>query len=160
MTDSVKLIQLNCHNAYQSHTKLKLLMSKNKSVITLVQEPYVNNKKTLANYPSGYDIFPTQKTQHPRTAIFASRHLKLTEINELCNSDMTTVGGIIEGSRIMLASIYMHYDKPVISKNLEGLIQYSRSHSFQLIIAADTNSHSNLWGPDPCLLYTSPSPRD
>ena len=62
---------------------------------------------------------------------------------------MTTVGGIIEGSRIMLASIYMHYDKPVISKNLEGLIQYSRSHSFQLIIAADTNSHSNLWGPDP-----------
>ena len=43
----------------------------------------------------------------------------------------------------------MHYDKKVISEELKNLINYCRTHNFQLILGADSNSHSNLWGPEP-----------
>ena len=43
----------------------------------------------------------------------------------------------------------MHYDKPVISKELQHLVAYSKKHSFQLILSADSNSHSDMWGPTP-----------
>ena len=89
MMDHLKVFQLNCHNAHQSHTELKLKMSGFNNVISLIQEPYVNNKKTIANCPQGYDSFPSDRSGHRRTAIFSSRHLKLTEINEFCNNNMT-----------------------------------------------------------------------
>ena len=83
------MIQLNCHNAFQAHTELGLVMSKHRNVITLVQEPYINNKKIIANCPSRYDIFPADKTGRKRVAIFASRHLKLTEINAVSYTHLT-----------------------------------------------------------------------
>ena len=43
----------------------------------------------------------------------------------------------------------MHYDKPVISKDLTDLLEYCKKNSFQLIIGADSNAHSNMWGPEP-----------
>ena len=115
----------------------------------MVQEPYVNNKKIISNCPQKYDIFPSNKKDNKRTAIFCSRHLKLTEINELCSQKMTTIGGTIGGKNIIFSSIYMHYNEPVISKEMTDLINYCRKNAYQLIIGADTNSHSSLWGPSP-----------
>ena len=115
-------------------------MSKHRNVITLVQEPYINNKKTLANCPSRYDIFPADRTGRKRVAIFSSRHLKLTEINELCTQSLVAVGGIIEDQKFIFASIYMHYDKEIISQEVIDLITYAKKNAFQLIIGADSNA--------------------
>ena len=145
----IEVIQLNCHNARQAHTELGLIMSKHSNVVALTQEPYVNGKKQLACLPKGYDVFPGKKDGHPRTAIIASRQLKLTEINEICSNNITARGGLIGDNRIILAGIYMHYDKEVILEEMKTLIDYCRRNTFQLIIAADSNAHSNLWGPEP-----------
>ena len=122
-------------------------MSKFNNVIAMLQEPYVNNKKNISNCPARYDIFPNNRTGHRRTAIFASRHLKLTEINELCTPNQTTIGGVINDAKIVFASINMHYDRPVVTEDMIALVSYCRKNSFQLIICADSNSHSTLWGP-------------
>ena len=146
---TIKVFQLNCHNAFQAHTELGILMAKHSGTVALIQEPYVNGRKTLANLPKGYDSFPSEKTGHKRTLVLASKHLKLTEINELCTNICTVIGGVIEGRKIIFASIYMHYDSEIISPELEKLIQYAKENCFQLVIGADSNAHSNLWGPEP-----------
>ena len=130
MSNLVKIAQLNCHNAYQTHTELSLLMSKEKNIISLLQEPYVNGKKIISNCPAGFDIFPGDRTNHKRKAIFASRHLKLTKINELCTNFVTAVGGIIEGNKIIFASVYMHHEAEIISQGLKNLIMYAKGHGF------------------------------
>ena len=147
--NNLKVVQLNCHNAVQANIELGILLTKYNGVIALLQEPYVNSRKIISNLPKGYDTFPGNKTDHKRTAIIASKHLCLTEINELCTKTLTAVGGIIENKKLIFASIYMHYDKQVISDELKSLTSYCRTHNFQLILGADSNSHSNLWGPEP-----------
>ena len=141
LMSNLSIIQLNCHNAYHAFTELNLKMSNYKNVISLIQEPYVDGKKQIKNCPKGYDRFPGAPISHIRTAIFASQHLKLTEISELSDENATTVGGIINGEKTLFSSIYLHYDKPVIPVLMKKIINYARQHAFQLIIG--------------CLLYTS-----
>ena len=43
----------------------------------------------------------------------------------------------------------MHYDKEIISEELNNLVAYTKKNAFQLIIGADSNAHSNMWGPSP-----------
>ena len=43
----------------------------------------------------------------------------------------------------------MHYDKEIISKEITDLITYSKKNAIQLIIGADSNAHSSMWGPIP-----------
>ena len=112
--NSVNVVQLNCHNAYQAMMELSLGLSKHSNIIALIQELYVSGKKKMSNKPTGYDHFPSSTDSHQRSAIFSSRSLKLTEINELCNDYTVTVGGIIDNNRIMFVSIYLHYDKAMI----------------------------------------------
>ena len=99
MTD-LKVVQLNCHNAIQAHIELGVRAAKYNNVIALLQEPYVNGKQIIAKLPKGFDTFPGNKLDHKRTAIIASRHLRLTEINELCTKTLTAVGGVINLSLI------------------------------------------------------------
>ena len=75
--NDLKVVQLNCHNAVQAHIELGIRLAKFNNTVALLQEPYVNGKKVIANLPKGYDTFPGNKNDQKRTAIIASRHLKL-----------------------------------------------------------------------------------
>ena len=49
---------------------------------------------------------------------------------------------------VILASIYMDITLPVDPPWLEELLQYSEDCSSGLLLAVDSNAHSNLYGPD------------
>ena len=146
---TVKVLQLNCHNAHQAMTELRLKMIKHSNIIALVQEPYINNKKSLANLPKGYVSFPGDKEGRKRSCIIASKHLNLTEIAELCTNTTTVVGGILGTQRVVFCSAYMHYDHEVISQDIKAVLAYCKKNNFGLIFGADSNAHSTLRGPEP-----------
>ena len=138
---TLRVFQLNCHNAYQAMTELRLKIKNCSNIVALLQEPYVNNKKNLANLPVGYDSFPGKKDGHKRMCIIASKPLKLTEIAELCSLVTTVVGGIIGAQKVIFCSAYMHYDLEAISNNLKAVVAYCKTNNFTLILGADSNVH-------------------
>ena len=51
-------------------------------------------------------------------------------------------------TRILICSIYLDINKAVVQEWLDKIIKYTTDKEVELIIGADTNCHSNLFGDD------------
>ena len=98
------------------------------------------------------------KSAHPkpRAAIFASNNLNVWGVPHYTNRDMATVVWLVDNQpfkKVYITSTY-HMDTtnkpqgeklPVISPVLQNLINHCKREKSELIILADTNSHSVMW---------------
>ena len=117
-------------------------MRKETEVIAIIQEPHTNNNGKFTNDFRGYDVFPGNKENKPRTAIIASKHLNLSEVENIGSDTATAVVGEIANKKIMMASIYLHSEKEVISESLQKINTYCLKNKYSTIMGI-------------CLLYTS-----
>ena len=148
--------------------------------IYFVQEPLVIHGKA-AWQPTTCKKFGVQK--NPRTLIYTDNNRPAWYVESLSNSDITVVQTTVNSRSTLLVSLYLGITwVKVIPDALHKVTRYAEDKRLGIIIAADTNCHSSLFGPstnkrgeqlelfiakyklnvenNSCLLYTSPSPRD
>ena len=91
---------------------------------------------------------PGPQVPAPRAALYASDNLGLQELQGLCTPDCACALITLNGRKILVASLYFDGTLPIRQAFLEKLFQYADRKDLPMILACDSNSHSNLFGPD------------
>ena len=144
---SLPFIQLNMHRALMASIELtKTLNTSN--AICLLTEPCTNQNK-ICYVPNNVICLPsTTLSDRPRTAIFLPRHTPHVFLDQLSNKDCTAAILDFPCGRAIVASVYLDYNLPVVQDWLEALLQYADSKKYPILIAMDSNAHSELYGPE------------
>ena len=91
-------------------------------------------------------IIPTQKDNSARAAIFTSPSIPIQEISNLSHRDLV-VGLIKCGSKqTAIIAAYMDIKNKPITDHLHTAIDYCKSKGYSILLTADTNSYSKIWG--------------
>ena len=149
--------QLNMHKAKLAAVELHDKLQR-KHDIALLTEPYLFRNK-IVGLPRGYQAFISKagdldgKMIQARAAILAPRDLNMVQIDTLCGLDYVTCQFITKQGLFIVASVYMDIKKEVDQALLDRIAAYTEEKRAKLILAVDTNAHSQLYGN--CLLYTS-----
>ena len=145
-SSNINCYQINLHNALQANTELlNSIRSSSQPFIALIQEPYLYKKKVA--YPASCTKLEHPKS--PRTAIYISDALNFSSIDSLCNTYATVIAGRIHGQKLLICSIYLHHKQDATPSWLTEIITYAKTNTFGLLISADANAHSSMWGPTP-----------
>lgn len=130
-------------------TPLSNELQKDKSFLICLQEPPVHNGK-ISYLGNDHGLFYDRSGERPRAAIYASRNLHLWMLPEYTNSDMATCLWRREWetvSEVIVTSVYMDIELGnVYPPMLERLIRHCQVRKKLILICADTNAHSPLWG--------------
>ena len=142
---SIKFLQLNLNISEAAQINLLHKVNKLENYIALVTEPRcIAQKLTLV--PRDATVAPTVREGSPRAAIFAAKHLLLTEITELSTRDLAAGLCQINGKRTVVISCYMDINIDIDCHEIWKALAYCDKHGYSVIIGADTNSHSKEWG--------------
>ena len=136
------------HRAWLAHLELLNCVNESPRMICMVQEPYTHGGKFVTK-PKGMEVFPSSYEDYvPRTAIYVPLTLRATELPHLCRRDCTAVLLRRGDSCILAASVYLDIQQPVQQAWLIELLTYAESGGYGVVLSVDTNSHSELFGPD------------
>ena len=138
-------MQVNLNKSNSAMQELTISLKKEIDFICMVTEPSVIRHR-LSGIPKHYNSIPTQKDNSPRAAIFTSPSIHMQEISNLSHRDLAV--GLIKCGSKQTAVIWAYMDikaKPITEK-LQAAIDYCKSKGYSILLTADTNSHSNLWG--------------
>ena len=70
----------------------------------------------------------------------------MTELSQLNHRDMA-VGLIkLDGKEVMIISLYCDIKEDQTPDFLKTALDYGEKRGYSILIAADTNAHSNMWG--------------
>ena len=88
------------------------------------------------------------KGNNIRAAIFSHPNVNCVPVQKLCNEDCAV--GLIstKDGNIIVASIYLDINLDVYPLWLDEVCRYAYSKKYGIIIGADSNAHSLLFGPD------------
>ena len=146
-------IQLNLHKAQLASIELHNDLRDN-LYIALITEPYLY-KGRLVNIPKGYKTYlgvePEEQEHTARTAVYVPSSIPSIRIDSICNKDCTAVTITTIKGKMLMCSIYLDIKKEVDPQWLQEVMDYAENNSLRVLIAMDSNSHSQLF----CLLYTS-----
>ena len=96
--------------------------------------------------PTSCKKFGVQR--NPRTLIYTDINRPAWFVESLSNSDITVVQTIINNRSTLLVSLYLDITWiKVIPDSLQKVTRYAEDKRLGIIIAADTNYHSSLFGP-------------
>ena len=116
------------------------------SFIIGIQEPPVHRSR-IHGFDRSHKLHYAPVDQ-VRAALYTSSNLKSWPMPEFTNRDMATctvkVGSPLK--EIVVSSIYMDITKPVWPEAFRSLVNRVLSRNQKLLVLADTNSHSTLWG--------------
>ena len=113
-----------------------------------IQEPHFLHKKIPGL--RGHKLLIDLKDESPRTAIYYSKNLDIWGVEAFTNKDMCT--GIYvdaSGRKIYITSLYMPSTETpdnMITDSISDLIKKVKEDKADLIVMADANSWSSLWG--------------
>jgi len=117
-----------------------------RSFVICLQEPPVHKGK-VSGFGSQHTLFYDIKCGRPRTAIYASNDLNLWLLPGFTEGDMTTCLWRNGGNDIVVTSVYMDITLDCVwPPKLERLIRTCQDKNQDLLICADTNAHSPVWG--------------
>ena len=125
--------------------ELTISLRKETNFICMVTEPSIIRHR-LSGIPKHYNSIPTIKENSPRTAIFTSPSIPIQEISHLSHRDL--VVGLMNCGRKQTAiiSAYMDIKIKPITEPIQTAIDYCKNRGYSILLTADTNSHSKLWG--------------
>jgi len=135
-------------NLQHSRTATAELVRRFKGVqgVALVQEPWVKGNKVLGI--GHLRQVCTSKSEHVRAAIVTDKKLRVWPMDGLSTADLA-VAVIQHGmGMIVVASFYWDMNREVINNELLELINLCRTRKLPLLVGADTNAHSVMWGCD------------
>ena len=140
-------IQLNMHKALQAAIELGHLLTSQPG-IAFLQEPYTAYTKVVS-IPKGLSLHVgTSDNGSPRAALLIPKRYQALSVEHLCTRDSAAACIRIQGRTVLLASVYMDSTLPVIQPWLENIIEFADSKNIPLVLGADSNCHSHLFGDD------------
>ena len=142
---TIKQINLQHSKMSQMHVNNWIDWHQNSRFICLVQEPYVYNQ-IASNQPRTATRYTGGDNNTPRTAIYTSKTLNAWFIEELSNKDATVIVVKVNNRQTMIASIYLDRNKDVVQPWLKRIMEYRQHRGYALLIGADSNCHSTLFG--------------
>ena len=99
--------------------------------------------------PLNVDVLPDSiVSPDPRAAILSSIQLGLTILPDLCTRDCVVATAKLGGQSIIFASLYFDINLPVSQSCFQKLMRFAGDQGMPIIIGADSNCHSTLFGPD------------
>ena len=152
VTNLLVHIRNSLHTGYQTTQVLpsgdeKVVRKPFKSFLFCIQEPPVREKK-VTGFGRSHRLLSDIKCDRPRACIYASRDLNIWPLLEFTDGDVVTCLWKLDRTReIVVTSVYMDIlDDGVAWPILKKLLSYCKSQGKQLLLCADTNAHSSLWG--------------
>ena len=70
----------------------------------------------------------------------------MTELTQLSHRDMAVELIKLDGKDVMLISLYCDIKEEPVPEFLKTALDYGEKRGYSILIAADTNAHSNTWG--------------
>ena len=147
---SVKLSQINLGRRIEAMSNLAQNNSQG-HFLSLIQEPHLLKKQGRA-IPSGLDnqhqIYCAADTE-PRAAIYAHKEVPIWINHDLSDRDNATCLWITKElglSRVLVVSSYWDHFILGAPAKLTKAVEYAKSNNFDILIGADSNSHSVLTG--------------
>ena len=135
------------HRSVGASTILGQKVASNPAVC-MVMEPCTAFNK-VSQVPLNHSCIPnTTLTDRPRAAMFVPRLIPFVHLEQLSNRDCAVALMETARGKMIVASIYLDSDAPVVQEWLEKLMEYIDSKRLQSLLAFDCNAHSQLYGPD------------
>jgi hypothetical protein len=116
--------------------------------LVALHEPCVY-KGRVTTFPGNKYTGTSDPIEQPRAAIWASSNLDLWTNTEYSDRDMVTVvwnNQIFPSNQMYITSLYCDINFQIISTKLQKLVHYCRQNDMPILILADSNAHSTLWG--------------
>ena len=145
--------QVNLHKASQATILLGRDMEEKNQVIAFLTEPYIF-KGNITGLPNGTNTVyhKTRSSDNdppgPRAGIVASKDIDLYSLDSKCSRDCAVAIAKLHGRRVLVVSAYLDITKPAAPDWLQDVVNFAKDRRMPMILAADTNAHSNLYGPD------------
>ena len=148
----LSFIQINLHKASEATSILGREMGQNKKqTLAFIMEPHTVAGR-IVGLPGGTDtVYSTgadNGREPARAGLAASRDLRLTKLDSLCTRDCAAGMAHLKGRRTLVVSAYFDIKKPTVQPWLEKVVSFADSKKVPLLLCADTNAHSSLYGPD------------
>ena len=147
--DTLQVIQTNLQKSklgqQEVSRRISIFNKNNIPFLYFVQEPMIINSRPTWQ-PSSCKRFGF--ASKPRTLIYTDMNSKAWYIESLSSSDITVIQTVINGKSTLLLSVYLDINWiQVIPKELHKVMKYAEDKGLGILIAADTNCHSSLFGP-------------
>ena len=141
----VQCAQINMHRSHDS----KKAVDSDPSLIQFIQELPLNKKKSHALSRRNYVVYAhgPRGGYGPRAALRISKSLVSSAFPRFISRDMASATVNIGDEEMVVVSVYCHRDDPAVSADLEEVALHCKNNRLPLIIGADSNSWSPLWGP-------------
>ena len=144
-------VQFNCAQFNLGKRRLANIqtnewLSKHQAGLALCQEPNQKRGKIM--------LISSEVTQftggpEPRACILMRKQMSkhFLKVNQLCTNDQVVLSTKYREKRLLIASIYMHYESETHpEEKVVQLVDYCRNKDFELVIGCDANSHNEVWG--------------
>ena len=145
-------VQQNLHKSMTATHVLNQWMEKNKTKlqVAFLHEPYMNSKKNVGGIPRQYTVYQGKYNTKVRSCIAISKKMNSWAMSQYSNEDITTIGIKSHDKIIILCSLYCPYvpgNRDLPPHNIiVKLTNKCKEEGWGLIIAADSNSHNEVWG--------------
>ena len=147
----ISFTQLNLHKSAQATIMAGQLFEGKNKMVALLTEPHTIQNK-LHGFPRGTKIISeTNKvpgSPPPRAALVFSRDLNIVALDQWCKRDCAAGLLTINSTRLVLISAYMDILKSAKPPWLDQILTAASNKGYGVILGADTNAHSHLYGPD------------
>ena len=134
------------HRALLASVELQNKLSS--PTVCMITEPctYLNK---VSQVPVNYVSAPAiTLDERPRAAIFLPRHQPFVYLEQLSGRDCSVVLLETQRGKLLLGSLYLDSDKPVVQPWLRTLMQYADSKQYPLLLSLDANAHTELYGTE------------
>ena len=135
------------HRAFAASAILHTKVASNPTVC-MITEPCTAFGKVSQVPPNHVCVPNTKMTDRPRAALFIPRDLPFVHLEQLSNSDCAVALLQTANNKILLASVYLDSNGPVVPEWLNKLLSYIDNRRVAALIGFDSNAHSQLYGPD------------
>ena len=147
MDREVLFRQLNMHRATAAAISLGQVIATNPSVC-LLQEPFTAFGR-VARIPANHKCIPgTALVSRPRAAILVPKDIPYVSLEQLSHPDMAVALLNLVRGKVLIASVYLDYNRPVVQPWLQKLMDFADTKQYPIILGFDSNAHSLLYGPD------------
>ena len=147
MSREISFIQLNMHKAHAASANLHLQVA-SAPAICLLTEPCTYEKK-VTQIPINFSCTPNRTlNERPRATIFIPKDIPFVALEQLANEDCAVALLQTQRGRVLLASIYLDYNGPVVPDWLNKLMEYIDAKRIPSLLSFDCNARSQLYGPE------------
>ena len=146
MVPQIGCAQLNLRRSHNAKRHFDL----NQSKVQFLQEPPLNHRESHALSRTGYTVYcgEPRRGEGPRAALRVSREVVSSALPAFTDRDRAAAVVRVGDKEMVVVSQYCHQDDPAVPVGLERVVTHCRDNRIPLIVGADTNAWSNLWGPD------------